>query len=839
MGNDSKSDGKLFYIPNTRSLIGSSDFTLDPAPPSGPCFDLPYDGGINFNLLAPDDNALRPPTFDINTSVYVQSPTTHEFHDATIIDIPLGGSHMFTVHYTDTEDIEQVHRDCIHDLSPESPAAPSWQTSPFPSVPWITHTSTKVTMFLPNKMTSPKQGYLLQDSSGQWAFVPGRKTSSRHKGIPLPSFSSTLQSFIADKQLFPGWINKKRVMDQVALHHASLITARRIQFCGSSTLEDISDSATATYVTNFFARHVSASNLHHPAPPRNLRSHHTLIASDKDIWDQAYMEEYLGLHDKTKTWEYISEKQYQALRPVIGNALPSMAISTIKRDEHGAPCRAKYRIVVLGNFDQHHWTTTDCFAPVMSQMEMRLLLAIAVQHRCLPKSGDFVQAFCQSFLPDDEQYICRPPPGCPITPPNTYLLLKRTLYGLKRSPKHWFDKATAAFTSLGLKPCANAPCLFTGTIVPGRPPLYVGLYVDDFLYFSEDPEVEATFEHGLSHDLNMGVDFDHDPQHFLGLKMECCRHADNHVDIFLSQEAFIDSLLITHGLDTSTSTPRTPYRSGYPVDKIPMDTNLPPDVLQHSQALLRTIVGSLNWLGVSTRPDIATITNLLAHYMHSSTPSHVAAAKHVLRYLKGTSHMGISFSSREDSRAAAYVKFPIPPSTIVPLTDANWGPQDASLPNPSRTYEDLDLFKSRSLSGFIIWLGGPLHWVSKRQSCTARSSAEAEIIATDECLKWLQHISHILDDLHLKEKFFPHNLPIYNDNNACVIWSKGKTTKGLRHIQMRENSIRELQAVDFVDVRHIRGDRNLSDMYTKEDKDDNHFIECRDATMAYPPFFNT
>ena len=111
----------------------------------------------------------------------------------------------------------------------------------------------------------------------------------------------------------------------------------------------------------------------------------------------------------------------------------------------------------------------------------------------------------------------------------------------------------------------------------------------------------------------MGVDFDPDPQHFLGLKMECSRDVDNHVKIFLSQEAFIDSLLINHNLHTSSFTPLTPYRSGYPVDKIPMDTNLPPHVLQSSQELLRTIVGSLNWLGVSTRPDISTITNLLVH----------------------------------------------------------------------------------------------------------------------------------------------------------------------------------------------------------------------------------
>ena len=64
--------------------------------------------------------------------------------------------------------------------------------------------------------------------------------------------------------------------------------------------------------------------------------------------------------------------------------------------------------------------------------------------------------------------------------------------------------------------------------------------------------------------------------------------------------------------------------------------------------------------------------------------------------------MGIWFSSCESSHASAFVKFPISPSTILPLTDANWGPQDDLVPNPTKPQEDLDLFKSRSLSGFII-----------------------------------------------------------------------------------------------------------------------------------------
>ena len=90
--------------------------------------------------------------------------------------------------------------------------------------------------------------------------------------------------------------------------------------------------------------------------------------------------------------------------------------------------------------------------------------------------------------------------------------------------------------------------------------------------------------------------------------------------------------------------------------------------------------------------------------------------------------------------------------------------------------------------------------LSKRQPATARSSVEAEIIGTDECLKCLQHISYILDELHAKELYFPRKLPIYNNNNARILWLKEKTSKGLRHIQMRENAIRELQTLEFCDV---------------------------------------
>ena len=277
--------------------------------------------------------------------------------------------------------------------------------------------------------------------------------------------------------------------------------------------------------------------------------------------------------------------------------------------------------------------------------------------------------------------------------------------------------------------------------------------------------------------------------HFLGLKFTTTYSEDNHISVKLSQEAFIDTLRQQAGLEGEAVTePLTPYRSGLAIDTIPLDDNLTEAQQQHQNHQLQTLVGSLNWLATSTRPDITPVTNFLAKYSNSASKGHIQAAKHVVRYLKGTRTLGITFTSRDQSTLNSHVKFPINPQQITALTNANWGPQDQSHPDPSHLKE-LDLFKSRSMSGFLLWLGGSLHWVAKRQSITARSSAEAEIYATDECVKQLIHLSYIIDGIDMIETVMPSPTPVYNDNTACISWSKTTTTKGLRHIQMREKAI--------------------------------------------------
>ena len=87
------------------------------------------------------------------------------------------------------------------------------------------------------------------------------------------------------------------------------------------------------------ANHVSAVNLHSKDAP-TLINMSRMKTKDKDIWQEAYDEEYYGLAD-LPAWTPITEDEYQKIRHVLGHVLHTMALSTIKYDENGKPKRAK------------------------------------------------------------------------------------------------------------------------------------------------------------------------------------------------------------------------------------------------------------------------------------------------------------------------------------------------------------------------------------------------------------------------------------------------------------------------------------------------------------------
>jgi hypothetical protein len=239
--------------------------------------------------------------------------------------------------------------------------------------------------------------------------------------------------------------------------------------------------------------------------------------------------------------------------------------------------------------DPNKWTKGECYAPVLSQIELRLPVSLAVRLKRKIKSGDVSQAFCQGTLPPNEKYVMRPPAGCKISTPNTYYLLKKTLYGLKRSPRHWYHTAKCLLSKIGLHTLPNSKCTFYGTPIPGQPPLYLGLYVDNFVYFSESDEVKRYFKDAFGNKTT--VDFMGETTHFLGIKIQQLQTPTT-LTIHLSQPAFTEQLIAGSELNPDCNPTLTPYRSSLPVDAVPT-VNLPPKEKQQLISKMCSIIGSL------------------------------------------------------------------------------------------------------------------------------------------------------------------------------------------------------------------------------------------------------
>jgi hypothetical protein len=511
-----------------------------------------------------------------------------------------------------------------------------------------------------------------------------------------------------------------------------------------------------------------------------------------------------------------------------------MGVFTVKNDSDGKPLRAKSRIVALGNKDPVEWTKADCYAPVVSQPIVRLMTSLAVRNRTVLKQADCKNAFCHPELPEDEPTIILPPAGCPISKPKTYWRLKKTLYGLRRSPRHWYHLIASQLKAIGLRQTPNEDCLFVGSIIPGHPPLHLAIYVDDIIYFSADPLVEKQFEHDFAS--RVKVDFMGDADYYLGTHFDWERDSEGHVSCHLSQEGYAHMFVDAMGLQDAVSSSRmTPYRSGLPIDTIPTGHSLPEAQRDKLRDKYRSFLGMLNWLSISTRPDLTTVHSLLASATESPSPGHLDALRHVGRYIKATSDYGISFSSRSNAPLEAFIQFPLNDNDAVPLrptafADSNWGPQDASMSSPSISRQ-VGVDETKSICGHIVFLSnGPLIWKSHKEKRNSRSSCEAEVKATDECTKSVQWLRNVLDDLSILDDT---PTPIFNDNMAAVNWSNNTSHKAMRHVNIRESAIREA-VHDFkeITVQHIGGKINPSDLFTKEHKSDEIFRGIRDSFMS-------
>jgi hypothetical protein len=357
IGRCSTSNGLLFYNPINSTFVSSVDYKFQHNTTSGTHFGYKYQSGTFFYRLD-ETNSIFSPKFAIDSMVHIHTHSPPPL--AQIVGLPTYVSpNVYTVAFKDGS-LSEYAEDLLR-LAPVSSSGVTPSLLP----KWIKQ-GTNATLFL-HSMSKPRHGRLDLTSDDHWYFYPGKSKD----GILLSDLSANCQHLMDTAQLFKGHAKFKNVYDaraQLSLKACVL-------------------------------RHVSAHGLQSLLAPTSLRQHAKMSPNDKQIWDSAYDEEYNGL-ESLPTWEIISEDQFKLLSKG-KKALPTMAIATIKYDDRNRPKRAKYRLVVLGNLDYHTWSIESTCAPVMSQLELRLLTSLAVHHRRVLKNCDVKQAFIQSRLSPD------------------------------------------------------------------------------------------------------------------------------------------------------------------------------------------------------------------------------------------------------------------------------------------------------------------------------------------------------------------------------------------------------------------------------------------------------
>ena len=93
---------------------------------------------------------------------------------------------------------------------------------------------------------------------------------------------------------------------------------------------------------------------------------------------------------------------------------------------------------------------------------------------------------------------------------------------------------------MGLDQHPLSPCIFSGKLISDQPPIYVSVYVDNIIYFSQSRKVEELFESKFTDVID--IEFNGQISYFLGVNCSYISHEDSHKSIHVSQEAFIESL---------------------------------------------------------------------------------------------------------------------------------------------------------------------------------------------------------------------------------------------------------------------------------------------------------
>ena len=349
--------------------------------------------------------------------------------------------------------------------------------------------------------------------------------------------------------------------------------------------------------------------------------------------------------------------------------------------------------------------------------------------------------------------------------------LLKALYGLKQAGLAWWRTLRESMIELGFENLTSDAGLYIFKDERGY--VIAVIYVDDAIFCGPNKslvqELKAKFmQRWEVRDLG-------DVTEFLRMRIVKIGRTIN-----IDQCDYLKTVLQRCGMQNAKSA-ATPLPAGYMPEAAPQDAIIDPELRSRYQ----TVIGSLLYLTLGTRPDIAFAVTKLAQYAARPTQEHLNKALYICRYLVGTANYCITYSGESGQGLMA-------------CTDSDWASDHSD---------------RKSQSGYFLKLaGGAISWTSRAQKTIALSSTEAEYMALSDCSRQVVWMHTLLGELgyHL------HPIPICGDNQGSIfIASNPVTEKRSKHIDIRYHYIREVIERKLAEVFFIDGDKNPADLLTK------------------------
>lgn len=331
--------------------------------------------------------------------------------------------------------------------------------------------------------------------------------------------------------------------------------------------------------------------------------------------------------------------------------------------------------------------------------------------------------------------------------------------------------------SLNFKRSSYDHCLYFK--VDFAAPLFLLIYVDDMLLISPSIKSIEHVQKCLCDNFDM-KDLG-DAKKILG--MNIVRDRKNST-ISLNQVSYVKKILSKFKMENAKSV-NVPLAGHFILSKsqCPQSES---ELKEMENVSYSNAIGSIMYLMVSTRPDLAYALSCLSRYMSNPGMLHWQAVKWLLRYLKYSVNFGLKFSKCNDGvKLKGYV-------------DSNYA-------------NDRDSRKSTTSYVFTL-CGACVSWKSQLQSIVALSTTESKYVAITEAFKEATWLKGLITEIgFLKDKTV-----VFSDSQSGIQLCKNPVFHDrTKHIDVRFHYLRDVVEKSLILLEKIPSQYNPADMGTK------------------------